>query len=80
MSGSSFDNSYARAEDFAEELERRLNADTDFEPETISTLRDILLLSTVAAQMMRLTDLLYSGDIWEQAFLRAVEEIGEALQ
>lgn len=85
MSGGSFDYAYSRTNTFADELASNIeNADEvnewgekpyQFEPATLSKLREIEKLARYTAQLMKEAEWLYSGDTSDDSFMQRVAEI-----
>jgi len=69
MSGGSFNYAHFRVEAFVESLSERIREDRDSSPELLDRLKLISRLSGYAGELMRETDLLYSGDTGENTFM-----------
>lgn len=78
MSGGSFDYAWLRVTKFANDLDERLEdprEDDEFQPETITKLREIEKTVRLAGKLMKEVEYLYSGDTGNETFLERVAEI-----
>lgn len=69
MSGGSFNYAHFRVKAFVGSLSERMREDRDSSPELLDRLKLIALLSGYTGELMRETDLLYSGDTGENTFM-----------
>lgn len=79
MSGGSFDYAYSRVLTFADDLADMLEQTylSEFQPETLTKLREIAILSRKTALLMYAVEWLYSGDTTEQSFMERVRKVEE---
>lgn len=85
MSGGSFDYAYSRVVQFANELDLKLSESGkqdewgsypyQFEPATLTKLREIEAMARKTAGLMREAEWLYSGDTGDKSFMERVAEI-----
>ncbi len=78
MSGGSFNYAWLLVNEFFLNLEERLERpeiEDDFQPATISKLREIAETIHLASKLMREVEYLYSGDTGNETFMERVAEI-----
>ena len=69
MSGGSFDNAYARAAQFADDLELRLGDAAHHGPEVVAKLTQLVSDARALSEKMRTAERLFSGHIGGDTFM-----------